>query len=835
MTTPVELLLSKLPDAKQAGKGWSARCPAHEDRRASLSIGEGEDGLALVHCFAGCKAEAICAAVGLQVVDLMPTADKLPANGVNVNGNRRTPTKTGVPLTGNGKPAGKTFATARDAVAELERRHGPRSALWTYHDAHGEPVGVVVRWSLPDDKKDIRPASRHDDGWRIGGMPEPRPLYGLPGLAGAKRVYVCEGEKAADAVRSFGLTATTSAHGCESPGKADWRPLAGKEIINLPDNDAPGSKYTNAVAALQAKLSPAPVVKVVELPDLPPKGDAADFVAAHAGTNADDLRRIVETLANEAEPLNATRPAAPVERHEPFPVDALPEPLRGFVAAGAKAIGCDPSYLALPLLTVLAAAIGTSRRVQLKRGWAAPAILWVAIVGESGTAKTPAFKLAMRPIRERQRQALERHAESMRDYEAELARHDKALAEWKRDKQTSSDPPAKPEEPQAERCIISDTTVEALAPLLLANPRGLLLARDELAGWMGSFDRYAGGKGSADAAHWLSMHNGESIIVDRKSGNPRTIYVPQAAVCVCGGIQPAILHRALGSEHRESGLAARLLLTCPPRIAKRWTEADIDPSAEAEIAWLVNRLYELRPTESAEGELRPVVVGLATDAKAAWKAYYNAHAQEQADLAGELSAAWSKLEEYAARLALVVHFARWAADDPTLASADVVDAGSMAAGIRLVNWFKGEARRVYALLSESDDDRDQRLLVEWIERKGGLATARESQMGCRWLREAGAAEAALDALAKAGWGNWEPTPRGRRGQPTRHFRLATQSAVNSNSVLPDENSNTVDVDAVDAASTALAEGVEDDERAAIIEFDAGVSRHEAERLASKDC
>ena len=42
--TPVERLLAKLPDARRAGKGWSARCPAHEDRRASLSIGEGEDG-----------------------------------------------------------------------------------------------------------------------------------------------------------------------------------------------------------------------------------------------------------------------------------------------------------------------------------------------------------------------------------------------------------------------------------------------------------------------------------------------------------------------------------------------------------------------------------------------------------------------------------------------------------------------------------------------------------------------------------------------------------------------------------------------------------------------
>ncbi len=78
MATPVERLLAKLPDAKQSGEGWSARCPGHDDRRASLSIHEGDDGRALVKCHAGCKVDAICAAVGLRMVDLMPSAEMLP-------------------------------------------------------------------------------------------------------------------------------------------------------------------------------------------------------------------------------------------------------------------------------------------------------------------------------------------------------------------------------------------------------------------------------------------------------------------------------------------------------------------------------------------------------------------------------------------------------------------------------------------------------------------------------------------------------------------------------------------------------------------------------------
>ena len=249
---------------------------------------------------------------------------------------------------------------------------------------------------------------------------------------------------------------------------------------------------------------------------------------------------------------------------------------------------CDSSFIALPLLVALAAAIGSTRRIVLKHAWSEPAILWAAIVGKSGTLKTPAQKLVMKPLREMQGRALQWHAEEMKDYKAAMARYERDLARWKREK-GDSDPPEEPECPLAVRYIVSDTTVEALHPLLLENPRGLLLARDELNGWLGSFDKYTGGKG-ADSAHWLSMHGGEALIVDRKTGIPRTIYVPQAYVSVCGGIQPGILNRALGVEHRESGLAARLLLTCPPRRSKRWTDADIDPAAEAGFAGILARL-----------------------------------------------------------------------------------------------------------------------------------------------------------------------------------------------------------------------------------------------------
>ena len=780
--TPVKRVLAKLPSAKKSGKGWLACCPAHDDRNPSLSVSEGDDGTALLKCHTGCTMAAILAAVDLTPRDLFP--DKADA----------TPNRNAKPQPN--APTGRLFASACDAVAELERIHGKRSAMWTYHDAAANPVGLVVRWDRSEGKKDIRPVSRHADGWRVGAMPNPRTLYGLPELETAKRVIVTEGEKAADAARSLGFVATTSAGGSQAAEKSNWQPLAGKEVWILPDHDAPGRKYADTVAATLVRLHPAMLVKVLELPNLPESGDLVDWIETHRdATEPSVMRAEIEAIACTVEPEQGGHKPNDADSFQPFPVNALPQLVRRFVTEGAKAIGCDSSYLALPLISALASAIGTTRVLELKRGWYAPSIIWTAIVGESGSMKTPAFKLVMKPIQDRQRKAFKRHTEAMKQYEADLAGWEKCYSAWKRGKSTD-EPPAKPEPPPSVRFIVIDTTVEALAPILAANPRGLLLSRDELSGWLGSFDRYAG-KGSGDSSNWLSTHTGESITVDRKTGTPRTIHVPSAAVCITGGIQPGILQRAMGAEHRESGLLARLLLAYPPRITKRWTEDQIDAESEADLVRVFDRLYELQPVVNDDGETRPGVVRLSAGAHAIWTAYYDAHAKEQADLSGDLSAAWSKLEEYAARLALVIHFTRWAANDPTLVDVNIVNEESMSAGICLATWFKRETRRVYAILDESEADRDRRRLVEWIDNRGGSVTAREVQQGCGWLKDSGTAKAALDVLCKENRGVWVASPAGRRGQPTRRFTLSSSTVI----AIPSEIGNTVDVDSVDESET----------------------------------
>ena len=196
---------------------------------------------------------------------------------------------------------------------------------------------------------------------------------------------------------------------------------------------------------------------------------------------------------------------------------------------------------------------------------------------------------------------------------------------------------------------------------------------------------------------------------------------------------------------------------------------------------LVEKLFSLEMTTDDHDEPIPVVINPTPEAMQLFVNYFNVHNAEQLDLDGDLGAAWSKLEEMAARLALVIHFVREASDEDGLPRPVAVDAESMRCGIALAEWFKHEARRVYAMLEETEDDADQRLLIEWIARKGGAVTARVVQQGHRRFKCVDEAEAALNELTAAGHGRWEPSPPGQRGQPTRRFVLPSTSTVFENS------------------------------------------------------
>ena len=446
---------------------------------------------------------------------------------------------------------------------------------------------------------------------------------------------------------------------------------------------------------------------------------------------------------------------------EPFPVDALPEPYRSLVVQGAESIGCDPSLIALPLLATTAGAIGNARRIKLKGGWTEPAILWAVTVAASGDRKSPAFDLGNDGLSQIEDRAWAEYVAAKEEYKRDLQ-------QWK----DAGKEGQKPEPPTPSRTIVREISIEQLAPILSENPKGLVLARDELAAWAGGFDKYRGGKGE-ESAHWLEMHRAGKVTVDRKTGDRKKVHVPRAAVSITGTIQPGTLGRVLGQQHFENGLAARLLLAWPPRQLRQWNEAEVDEEQLKPVRRVFERLTTLPMGADGFGNPVPIDLMLTPQGKRRWITFYNEHADETHTLGDErLAAAWSKLEGATARFALVVHCVRTAAQDATLRDAAVVDMESVEAAIQLVSWFKNETRRIYGRLAEGEDTRDVRRILEYIQAKGGHATVRDLTRAGVCGGDQGRLEELLGRLEKEGMGSWVAVPPTRRGgRPTRTFKL----------------------------------------------------------------
>ena len=473
----------------------------------------------------------------------------------------------------------------------------------------------------------------------------------------------------------------------------------------------------------------------------------------HASDRAGYPSNVVSSANGKHKGESPRRPIV-LDAFTPFPVEALPEPVRDFVREGAIALGVEAAFVALPALATVAGCIGATRVLELKRTWQEPPSLWTALIADSGTVKTPAWELATKPVYRVQ-------AEHRARYRRELAEHQAQLAGKKRADKA-------PAEPVYQRIITSDTTIEKLASILEENPRGLLVSNDELGAWLGSFTRYKP-KGASDLPQWLSMHRGGPVIHDRKTGP--SVYVERGVVSITGTIQPGTLTAALSQQFFDAGLPARLLLAMPPKQRKKWSEVEVSPEVGQAYRNLIAALLGL----AFDDEGQPHVVRVSRDAKAVWIGFYDEWAEEQAAAEGELLSAFAKLEAYAARFALVHHVAmhvHLGIDDRTPLTVE-----SMAAGVNLCRWFGNEARRVYGMLAESDEERERRHLVEFIQARGGRMTPRDLQRSNnRKYRTAADAEGALCGLSLNGLGQWCEPPAGANGRPTRILELIPHDA-----------------------------------------------------------
>ncbi len=259
---PIRSRLEALPRARERRRGsWAACCPSHADANPSLSWSVASDGRVLLRCHAGCSTETIVETLGLAMSDLFVSA--LPRDRVRAETNHRL---------------------TRHEIRDIE------GILQAIHVCRENPGGKKFSWEGPDRKPGL-------DGRSSNSLAFYR-TETLKGAALDDPVIVTEGEKAAIAVATIwrGLIVGTVTGAASIPTAHVLEVLRGRPVILWPDRDPHGVRHMERLS--QALVSVASAVRILDAPDLPEHGDAADYV--QAGRGSDELLRLMKSSSHIA-------------------------------------------------------------------------------------------------------------------------------------------------------------------------------------------------------------------------------------------------------------------------------------------------------------------------------------------------------------------------------------------------------------------------------------------------------------------------------------------------------------------------------------------------------
>lgn len=680
---------------------------------------------------------------------------------------------------------------------QLDRKHKKTLAVYIYTNERGDPVYEIVRY----EPKDFRIRYKDREGTYVWKKPSTIYPYKVHEVLLATKdeiVFIVEGEKDVETLRHHRLIGTTNPFG-QGPDKwkKDWsRFFKGKQVVCIPDNDNVGREHMDRVSNMLA--SDGVNVSILNLPLPEGKKDVTDWLSIK-GNKTEDL----VFLARAAQKTGAVKPLGKVsddypeyacgdswegpketgpqqeaeEEEEvsaktpwvPFPLHCLPQVVRDYVEAGAQALNCDPAYVALPALVMLGGIIGNSRVIELKKTWQEPSVFWGVVIAESSTLKSPALDAAVLPAFQIQEELYNLYAQEHDEWKNDMEVWKASGGKAEGSKEYASKPA--PVKPEPGRIIVNDITIEKLADLVHKNPRGLLLKRDELAGWFNSFGRYKTSGGGSDVPFWLEIFRAKAMTIDRKTGDFPTLYVPRFAVSVTGTIQPTVIRNVLTADFFESGLTSRLLLIKPPKAKKVWTEAVIPLQVEQSFFQLVRDLHSLIGKEKEAGHSWPKPLHFTPEGKSRWIEFYSTWADRQIEAEGEKAYALAKLEAYCARFALLLTVVEFFAGEITteeISSIQVLKAKEM------VEWFAYETERVYTLMKNPEDKVEEERLLDFITALGGeITTRRLLRSNPAKYRTSKACESILDGLVAKELGRWESRKAedSLGGRPAKTFVL----------------------------------------------------------------
>lgn len=314
----------------------------------------------------------------------------------------------------------------------------------------------------------------------------------------------------------------------------------------------------------------------------------------------------VSSIIENAEIFTATdgwgdiKPLPPATPEAPsLPPELIPQSLRPWIADITERAQIPLEFVAAPAIVALSSVIGRSIGIYPKRqdDWLVVPNLWGAIIGRPGVLKSPAMAEAMKPLQrlakeagdEFKASAAARQAETdviklkiaaLKDQGRAAAKGDGDLAAIQADL-ASLNAALGGVETFERRFIVNDPTVEKVGELLNQNPRGLLLVRDELSGWLRNLNK-AGREGDREV--YLEAWNGTNHYIYDRIGRG-TLKIEALTLSIFGTIQPGKLRSyiagALAGGGGDDGLLQRFQLIVWPDQGSEWKNVDRFPDTEA--------------------------------------------------------------------------------------------------------------------------------------------------------------------------------------------------------------------------------------------------------------
>ena len=394
----------------------------------------------------------------------------------------------------------------------------------------------------------------------------------------------------------------------------------------------------------------------------------------------------------------------------PFPLEILPPYLKNFVEVQSSLIGCPQDFIIASLFCSYARSLGSARAVSFRPGWLLLANLYMCIVGDPTTGKTPGAQVALKPLFNFQQRERKRFREDVAKYEDAMTIYKAELSEGK----TKKALPKKPNKPKNKlRIFTTDVTTETLTKYLAENyeSRGnasMLIFIDELVAWLDKMNKYTGGVGS-DRQFYMSTYSNSPIDYGRKS-TEEDFSIPYPSLTVLGGTQKAKLHHLsadikeeLGNDNLDDGFFSRMLFVYPTFVRSKRILTNPPPFNFEPLYHSLQKILMLRPVLGSgvdTDEYMPVSIPIDQDAQEAFCNFINADIEEleQKIIPLKLESSWSKHEATLAKLILILHVMELSYE--TTADLDVpIKLETVLKGIKAIQYFRSHLIKVYQVVN----------------------------------------------------------------------------------------------------------------------------------------